>query len=89
MPTHGDVRTGIFNPKRRDTLRPEFFALIGLEFEFEYAWTMDHDDPFPGQAAWRFNRDHLDVDGFLAEHDRWIPDEDIEALEERPEDQRP
>lgn len=77
MPTHGDTKIGIFNPKRRDTLRPEMIPLIGLEFKFRYAWTMDDGDPYPGQVAWTFDRRMLESDGFLPEHDRWIPDEDI------------
>ena len=81
MPDHGDFKFGVFEPKRLDTLRPEAKPLVGQTFKFRYAWTMDEDDPYPGQVAWIIDR--ADEDRLhLPDEQRgwWYPDEDIREL---------
>jgi hypothetical protein len=79
------VKLGIFVPKRMDTLRPEVAPLIGMAFKFRYAWTMDEDDPYPGQVAWFIDPDDQERFGLTNEQRGWwYPDEDIHDLGARP-----
>ena len=57
-----------FQPKRTDNLRPEAAGAIGWRGEWTYAWTMDEEDPYPGQVA------YLPVNGPFW---HWVPEEDL------------
>jgi len=63
----------IFKPKNNSTLRPEFCHLSGTKMKVQYGWTMDDDDPNPGQIAF-IVREAADnsIVGL------WIPEEDVQ-----------
>ena len=76
-----NFKFGVFEPKQIDTLRREVAQLVGKTFKFRYAWTMDEDDPFPGQVAWVIDRDD-ELRLGLTDEQRgwWFPDEDIRPI---------
>ncbi len=57
-----------FQPYREDDLRVEVKKFIGRILEFQYAWTMDEDEQFPGEIAYMCNEP-----GFYY----WVPERDI------------
>lgn len=66
----------MFKPKNLETLRPQFHGLIGNSLLVRYGWSMDKDDPNPGQIAYVIH-DPDDVLGIDC-HGMWIPEEDLD-----------
>lgn len=71
MPDYSRFK-GVFKPHRTDDLRPELFRFIGMELVFSYAWTMDADDPYPGDIAYSCHA--ADWPGY------WVPGRDIQRV---------
>lgn len=64
----GLKRTARFEPKNRDTLRPEVVQFIGQVFEWHCVGTGGPDEAFAGQARWQV------MEGPMY---WWVPDEDL------------
>lgn len=64
----------IFKPHRTDDLKSGMERFIGKELTFQYAWTMDEDDSFPGEIAYRCNEP-----GFYY----WVPERDLIRTKEK------
>ena len=64
----------IFEPVRIDDLRPSARQCIGQEWTFSYGWTMDEDDPYPGEVAYLVERDWPEEAGI------WVPERDLRSL---------
>jgi hypothetical protein len=64
----------LFNPKRKETLKPELLAAIGVTAEFRCSWIITEEDggPYVGQGAF-----HTDDERF---HHFWVPSEDLELV---------
>lgn len=50
IPQYGTF-TAVFEPVRRDDLKPGVEASIGQRFTWQKAWLMGDDDPNPGEWA--------------------------------------
>lgn len=41
----------VYNPVLTDDLRPQWLTLIGKSFIWEWLWTQEQDEQYPGQRA--------------------------------------
>ena len=66
------TRRATFEPKRRETLRPDAAPFVGQTFTWRFLWVVDEEDggPYVGQAVW----EPADRD---APWFGWVPDEDL------------
>lgn len=67
--------SAVFNPKSRDSLRPESAEFIGQVFKLMWVGTGSADEPYPGQWRWQTYGPPPVVFPW------WIPHEDLEVIE--------
>lgn len=69
-------KVAIFDPVRRETVRPHMLPLIGAECAFELSHEIT-EGQFAGQKAWQICRDDPRYD---EAEGSWIPDEDLREV---------
>jgi hypothetical protein len=65
----------IYQPIRREGLKPGLFSAIGHVVELQFAGVAERDEPFPGQNLYQEYRRNALL------HSSWVPEEDLQFID--------
>ena len=65
-----------FAPHRTDDLRPDAKVNVGWTGWWDYLWTCEDDEAFPGEAVYEPSRGEISTDDWFG----WAPRRDLKEL---------